>query len=284
MKPVVQPLLEQPAKKEPCCSTHWGRFLCFPPWNSLDGLTDTEAGDLLRAGQVELYFLLSIQGLLHILWCITDFIPGVCPIEGASSFNAVCHTGFWQAIDGVVLGVGIASIGFGIWTGRNGDIVKDLARTKSWITAWLWLLVIAFIANTVHLIATIIEMIDCTSTLCASGSTQNYLIGILIGLCLLILTGFFLIYRGYTHLQYMKLTNKMYDDFFTMNIPSRPSSSSSSSVIISPSSPPSVPTGVVTAGTGAASGVKMEIGYRVQPPTFTFRGTNSNGGHHGLRK
>ena len=146
-------------------------------------------------------------------------VPGVCPIENAGSFTAVCHTGFWVAWDFVVLAVGVASIGFGLWVGAKGDLVKDITRTRSWLVAWLVLLILGIAAHIVHFVATIFEMRDCETTLCVDSNTQGFLTAILVGIGALIVLEVLQFYRGYTHAKHIRQVNKFHLGFLTMKMP-----------------------------------------------------------------
>lgn len=200
------------------CCYRWCTWFCKPPKDaySIGELSAMEVGDVLQAGQIELYFLLAIQLVIHVLWQLLAFIPGVCPIEGASSFNAVCHTGFWVIVDLLAFAVGVASVGFSVWVDVNGDLFKDVTRTRNWLLAWIVLTVIAAGANVVHAIAAIFEHQNCTTTLCVDNATNGYLISIPIVLAVLVLVEALQIYRASTYRIHLELVNTYHTGTFTM--------------------------------------------------------------------
>lgn len=179
-------------------------------------LSAAEVGDILLAGQAELYFLLAIQFLVHVLWQLLGFIPGVCPLENASSFNAVCHTGFWVVIDLFVLAVGIASIGFGVWSGTDGTLVKDVRSARQWLTAWVVVLFVGIVAHVVHIVAASMELSYCTTTLCTDPNTQGYLVSVVIGIAVLLVVEALMVYRALTFRHHIQQANAYHSGMFTL--------------------------------------------------------------------
>ena len=128
-------------------------------------LSVEQYGAILRTGQYPLYFLLASQLAFLIAWSEASLVPGFCPLDNVSSFNAVCHTGWWVAIEIVTLFVGTIAPTFDLWAISMDK--RPTSTTARALVAWIVFLVIALVSNAIHLAASSIEYWSgCTTTLC----------------------------------------------------------------------------------------------------------------------
>lgn len=206
-----------------CCLAGPSRKWCifFPPvpikWFYEMELSEADVGDLLRADQAGIYFLLAIHFCIQILWQLLAYIPGMCPIVGATSFNALCHLGFWSAIDFAALAMGCMSLGFSVYVYPSGNFEKDISLTRKWLLAWIFVLVLAIVANTVHLIAISFETYHCTTTLCTSLTNQSYLTALTVGIVMLLAFEGLLLYLGATYRHRLYQVNQYMPAAFVLN-------------------------------------------------------------------
>jgi hypothetical protein len=149
--------------------------------------------------------LLAVQVGLLIAWQCTSLVPGFCPIENATTFNAVCHTGWWLAIEFVVLAVGAAAPCMDLWVVEyTQGVRKQTSVTQKWIIAWIVLLFIAIVSNIIHLVASGIEyFMGCTTTMCLSYA--SYLLAFICILIFLLCLEILLLIRVFVYLKDLKL-------------------------------------------------------------------------------
>lgn len=139
--------------------------------------------------------------LIILLWILMTGIDGFCKYDAVppSSFNAVSHGFFWLAVDCAVVFVGLLSV-------TNNDERANLKNYPSMIEFWRLCVVVALIANCVHLTATILELVECQTTLCVS--FHGILITFTGLLSLLVLLEIVEFYYSFLYLKRLKILKK----------------------------------------------------------------------------
>lgn len=103
-----------------------------------------------------------------VAWACADLVPGWARYDGLpGTFNALSHGAFWLAYEVITLIVGALCLSVA---------KREAIVSRIWL--WIVMLVIAILANMVHLVATIFERISCTSTLCSD--RPGFIVGIFV--------------------------------------------------------------------------------------------------------
>jgi hypothetical protein len=126
--------------------------------------------------------IVSIQVALHLVWIMLDLVPGFALYDGpVGSVSAYTHTGWWLAIDTVVIVVGAVSVYFGLnYVPGDNVVERGLARNENWIVMYMVFLAIGMVSLLVHAILSLFEVSSCNSTLCIN--SQWVLIAFIVGL------------------------------------------------------------------------------------------------------
>jgi hypothetical protein len=164
---------------EPSCAD----VCCLPrDANSVQAMDNWQAVTLLTLTQVGVNTIVTIEVVLHIIWIMLDLVPGFALYDGpVGSVSAYTHTGWWMAIDLIVIAVGAVSVYFGLsYVPAENVVERGLARNENWIIMYMIMLGIGVISLLVHAILSLFEVASCTSTLCVNN--QWVLIGFIVGL------------------------------------------------------------------------------------------------------
>ena len=130
--------------------------------------------------------IITVQAIFLFLWSFSSIVEGMGDVMmNEDGFNAVSHLGFWLAIEIVALSVGYLSVN-----------VKNL---KFYPTV----VVVAIIANVVHIVASILELVRCTSVLCIKNN--GFLIAITVLFACLIVIECVMLYYVYKLNKYSKI-------------------------------------------------------------------------------
>lgn len=140
---------------------------CYPrDQQDFADLTVPDTLDVLKYNQVGLTTVLVLHAIMHFMWSLATYVPGINLYDGSGAVNANTHTSWWLAIDLVVVAFGMASPWFGLHYTRNGVVEKGLPRTSEYLMAYVVLSVLGALSLIVHWALTWGELATCDSTLC----------------------------------------------------------------------------------------------------------------------
>ena len=155
----------------------WNDYCCRPSRTDFDfdinnptHLNNADVLVLLKYNQSGILFTLLVIVLLLAPWCFFGVIDGFGKFDGAAGeASAVSHYGWWIYIELLNVLIGSMSIYFGLHYTKQGAIEKGVGRVREFLKFYKFMLIIAILANIVHIVLSLIESSNCTSTLC----TQN---------------------------------------------------------------------------------------------------------------
>lgn len=107
-----------------------------------------------------------------LVWVFFSIVEGFS-IHNATpdnSFNAISHIFFWFGIEFLTIFVGAMTLFFDISVVSERDVMSELKRKTNTLIFWICLVILAMIANIIHITATAIELANCNSTLCISAN------------------------------------------------------------------------------------------------------------------
>ena len=226
----------------------WNDYCCRPARRDFDfdfknpgRLQNADVLTLLKYNQSGILFCLLILLVLQGPWYIFSVVPGFAKFDGAAGeTSAVSHTGWWLYIEAIAIFIGAMSIYFGLHYTKRGTIEKGVGRTRDFLKFYVFVLVIAIIANIIHFVLCGIEYSNCTSTLCTQHS--GFLVALMILIGFITFVEMWQIYRvfTYSHNIFLTLANGLGSwtikqaDIATTGAPVTSSSSSSSLLTTKP--------------------------------------------------
>jgi lysylphosphatidylglycerol synthetase-like protein (DUF2156 family) len=177
---------------------------CRPPrrhQDFQDGLTPAETLVILRWNQAGIVTAILVQVLLVMVVLAGALVPGFALFDGAAGEVSARSHIVWMIAEVAAIFVGAMSIYFGLNYTSDGTIEKNVSRVRTFLTFYIVVLVIAFLANGTHTVLTFIEGANCTSTLCVSH--YAFWITLVIVLIVLAIVEAWLVYRVYTYSQHL---------------------------------------------------------------------------------
>lgn len=147
-------------------------------WTSMDAYIHIHwSYTILRA-------VLFMQIVFLFLWCMESLVPGFALYDGtAGRFNAISHIGWWVWIEAFTIFIGALSNSFNVQALEKG-LGVDGSRIYSMLGFTAFCYLVAIVANIVHLIASALELSNCSSTLCMDW--PGFLTGFIVLLSILI--------------------------------------------------------------------------------------------------
>jgi hypothetical protein len=144
--------------------------------------SEDDAVTLLNLSQMGVIIVVGVQAMLHIVWAMLDLVPGFALYDGApGAISAYSHTSWWLVIDFIIILVGAVSVYFGLsYVPAQGAVERSLSRNLGWLTIYMVLLGVNFIALLLHFILSLFEIAHCDSSLCINN--EGVLIALLVGL------------------------------------------------------------------------------------------------------
>ena len=195
--------------------TDWNDYCCRPARRDFDfdlknpgRLQNADVLTLLKYNQSGILFCLLILLLLQGPWYIFSVVPGFAKFDGAAGeTSAVSHTGWWLYIEAIAIFIGAMSIYFGLHYTKRGTIEKGVGRTRDFLKFYVFVLVIAIIANIIHFVLCGIEYSNCTSTLCTQHG--GFLVALMVLIGFIAFVEMWQIYRvlTYSHNIFLTLAN-----------------------------------------------------------------------------
>lgn len=193
------------------------KYWCFPNVGDevIVQMSDYDIHALIRGGQYELYLILWIHCAIQMIWAASTWLRGFGNLYDGSGFNAVSHIWLYMAWEILTLNWGFFAISFTFWVSeRDGRLQKDSATIRWRISWWTFFLVVALLAHTFHIIATIYERHRCDSQLCTNN--PGVMIGLIVGLATLIVIEVIELWRSNVYkrrlLKIARLRREVFDE------------------------------------------------------------------------
>ena len=127
----------------------------------------------LDAYQTGLQTLLLLQTTFLFLWAFSSIVEGMGDVIQVAGFNAISHLGFWLSIEILTAGIGYTCL---------ITNVKSERKERSVLKLYYFALIMAIVANVIHIIASIFELTECTSLLCVKNNGFLIAITVLFGI------------------------------------------------------------------------------------------------------
>lgn len=158
-------------------------------------MSDQDVLLLLRTNQLSILIPVVLELCLTFLWILCSIVPGFALYNGdVSSASAYTHLGWWLIIEVVCIAVGLVTTYFGLsYSTTEGVIEKNVPTTLKWTYAYMFVLAVTLISHAIHAALAIVEVSNCTSTLCTG--YKWVLICAIVGWCLWVLVNAWSIYR-----------------------------------------------------------------------------------------
>jgi len=135
----------------------------------MNGITRKQLGSVLNTYQYGLRIMLVIQAIFLFLWSFSSIVEGMGDVMlYEDGFNAVSHLGFWLAIEIITLTIGFLSV----------TVKKQ--------RVYPFVVVVAILAHVVHIVASILELVRCTSILCMKNNGFLIAITVLFGFLIIV--------------------------------------------------------------------------------------------------
>ena len=158
-------------------------------------LSDQDVALLLRRNQLSILIPVIVEICLTSLWILCAIVPGFALYNGdVSQVSAYTHLGWWLIIEFWCICIGLVTTWFGLsYSNTEGVIEKSVMPTLKWTYAYMFVLAVTLISHAIHAALAIVEVSNCTSTLCTG--YKWVLICAIVGWCLWILVNAWTIYR-----------------------------------------------------------------------------------------
>lgn len=167
--------------------------------------------ELMKYNQVGVVTLLVISFAIVAVWSCFSIVPGFSLYDGTSDeLTAVSHTGWWLAIDVLVLLVGGLSVFLAFSLNQADKIEISVHRMSGWLIFFVVLLSLGILSNIFHVVLSSTELSRCTSTLCTDN--QPFLITLIAMLGALAFIKGWTIYRVITYNSNMKYAFGLVED------------------------------------------------------------------------
>ena len=133
----------------------------------------------LKSSQVGLTSTVLIRAVLLFIWTSFSSVDGFALYNAPDplAFHAISHLWFWLAFDWFVLIIGALTLGFGISIYEDGLQVSLVSASRQ-SNLWFALDMIGIMANITHIVASSLELAQCTSTLCLAN--DGFLIALIV--------------------------------------------------------------------------------------------------------
>lgn len=136
-----------------------------------------QVDNVLVTYQTGLQTLLFIRGLFLILWVFSTIVEGMGDVIQEAGFNAISHLGFWCSIEFLSFMIGFSCL---------ITHVQSQRKDRSVLKFYWYTLFLAIAANIIHIVASILEYVECATLLCVKNNgfliAITVMFGVLIGI------------------------------------------------------------------------------------------------------
>lgn len=165
-----------------CCCGAAKSPKAYDPESGDGGLSARDIYVMLTNNQLSVESIQLFQALFFALWLALSFVPGFALYDGSPGHaHPVSHFGFWIIIEFAVIFVGRGSTGFKLSSPKDPNKLEyPIGKALTYLKFYIFMLIIGVLSNVAHAALSIVEIANCSSTLCVSH--KGFLIATIAGL------------------------------------------------------------------------------------------------------
>ena len=170
---------------------------CFRTnWHHEELTSNRDITNLVRYNQIGIVSFIVIAFLIVGVWSCFSVVPGFAVYDGVpNQFLAVSHTGWWLAVEILIIMIGGFSVYFAFNLNSKEAIELSIHTTSQWLVVYIVVLFIGIVSNLLHIGISLSELAHPTSTLAVDYSPFLItLLGMLGALLLLKIWGIYRVF------------------------------------------------------------------------------------------